>query len=162
MIATHTAKNVGSKAKIINFSGDYYVLYLTDDRDDIDTAICMNYSGGTVLPIEEIKKGMKEKGKKKYIILTTDTDLANAGEALEALPEILELDKPIDERSVIGCTIFVAGKSPDAIEGLATRFRKLGIETLPANPEVIRGKTLEITRKIYRQRPGQFAMMNLI
>jgi hypothetical protein len=134
---------LGSKAKVIVFSdGTVAKLDFTKDKKELDEVILTDCGGGTVCPIEDFKESKtKNRGQKRYIIFTTDTGLANATETLEAVKEIIRAEE------VIGMTVFVQGYN--AGHYLEQEFHQLGIPTWDADPEIVRGKTLEVIKKYF-------------
>jgi len=156
MVAAHCAINAGAKVKIINYSGqgNCHVVDFTDDIDDIDRAIIKYYGGGTVVPIEEIRKSHEEnRNQKRYYIFTTDTYLHNLNPTIEAMKESFELDVPSYKRRCIGWTVFLQGKGDSPIKQIQDALGdKNGENVLEARPEIIDQRTLQVTHGIYLKR----------
>jgi hypothetical protein len=98
MAAAHSAKNVGVKVAVKNFSGedqgrrDTDTLDETEDIDEIDDALLVYKGGGTVLPQEDLLEWVKRPEDPKQFLLITDTGFHNFDAAFPHMKSMMEMN----------------------------------------------------------------------
>ncbi len=101
MAAAHSARNVGAKVAVKNFSGedanskkrDTTTLDETEDIDEIDDCLLIYKSGGTVLPQEDLLEWVKNPEEPKQFLLITDTGFHNFEVAFPYLKSMMEMNE---------------------------------------------------------------------
>jgi hypothetical protein len=156
MIAAHSAVNVGRQVIIINHStgtsGEVtYHNAPTQYQNEIDDVLAGHFNGGTTFPHAVFKEALQKLSGKVYVIYITDTYI-DVGPTKATLREALELDSPNPEtRKVMGWSIFVEPVTGKPVEQVIQEFKELGPGVYRADPETLRGKTLEIIQRHFGQ-----------
>jgi len=138
--AAQSARNMGKRVAVKNFSGDTDTLEETVDEDEIDDMILTYKNGGTVLPSNDLKSWVKRPDIPKQFLLITDSGFHNFDTALPYLREVLEINPK--NRGAIFC---IGRGNQDYIE----RLEKIGWEVFYVESEkdlfnLVVGKSKEI------------------
>ncbi|MBM3199469.1 VWA domain-containing protein [Candidatus Woesearchaeota archaeon] len=139
MAAAHSAKNVGVKVAVKNFSGedqstkgrDTTTLDETEDIDAIDEVILTYKGGGTVLPQEDMLEWVKNPSEPKQFLLITDTGFHNFDSAFPYLKAVMDLNEKnrgaifcigsgykdyVKKLEDIGCEVFYVNSQDDLFD----------------------------------------------
>lgn len=123
----------GSKVGVINFSGNSQMLSVdfTDDREKVYDAISSYFAGGTVMPLQELRKMVSENDKECDIILISDTQIDNLVETINYL-------KGIENKNRV--SILCIGSSYNELQKYSDdKLSIYAIESLESIPDIILG-----------------------
>ncbi|MHA1871040.1 MAG: hypothetical protein ACTSXF_08825, partial [Promethearchaeota archaeon] len=122
--ALHYAIKQGAKVSAINFSGYFKTQKWTFDSRKIEKVLLKYMGDGTVLPTKEIVKMVKNAERKTLIILITDFDIANWGDAYNELLKLLE-----NGHKLVG--FFIGGSENEIKNGDFSNLITLGARFYP-------------------------------
>jgi len=149
--AAQSARNVGAKVAVKNFSGDTSTLDETEDEDAISDYILLYKGGGTNLPTEDLVEWAKNPEMPKQFLLITDTAVSNFDESYPYLKELMEMNPK--NRGAIFC---MGHWQDDYVQ----KLQDIGYEVFKINSEndlcdIIVGKTREVYEYQGREKPPE-------